>query len=149
MTIHILAHRRLDWLLPSWLENANAFDQSIDEDLSTVAYTVAVSLFIFVSFNLSFSIIRMHYLRVYAPKIDIMPKNTPPLLSNDTFFGWIHELLLIPDEVIIDKAGYDVMFLIRFYRLAFKIFFCFSSYAWIVLLPINWYTLSFISPYIE
>lgn len=27
--------RRLDWLLPAWLEDAGAFDQLVDEDLSS------------------------------------------------------------------------------------------------------------------
>jgi hypothetical protein len=80
----------------------------------------------------------MHYLSVYAPKRDLPNQKSPLPLSNDTLFGWIKELYLITDDVIIEKAGYDCMFLIRFYRLAFKIFFCFASYAWIVLLPINW-----------
>jgi hypothetical protein len=67
----------------------------------------------------------------------MMPDRTPPKLSNKTYFGWVSELYNITDEVVIEKAGYDVLFLIRFYRLAFKIFAWFSIYGLLVILPIN------------
>ena len=130
-------HRRLDWLLPSWLEDASAYDQSIDEDMETVYYTIAVNVFICTCFVLFYSFYRQHNNKIYTPKADLQPLRTPPLLSTDTLFGWMYELYLIDDEVIIDKAGFDSVFLIRFYRLAFKIFFFFGFYAFGVLLPIN------------
>ena len=33
-------HRRLDWLLPDWLEDVGAFGQSANEDMSTGSFTV-------------------------------------------------------------------------------------------------------------
>ena len=84
----IQMHRRLDWLLPSWyrnyhyyylyyyyyyyyyyhydnndnrLEDADAYDQSIDEDMLTVYYTIAVNLIILGFCLIFFSIYRYTY----------------------------------------------------------------------------------------
>ncbi len=133
-----MTHRRLDWLLPKWLEDADAYDQSINEDMVTVYYTVAVNIVIFAIFVLFFSWYRRYHPEIYAPKAKLLPHRTPPLLSNSTYFGWIKELYDIDDDVLIKKGGYDILFFIRFYRLAFRIFIYFSIYAWGVLLPINW-----------
>ena len=75
--------------------------------------------------------------KVYAPKCDMFPDRTPKKLDNSSLFGWISELYNIDDNIIIDKGGYDILFLVRFYRLSVKIFLSFAIYAWGVLLPIN------------
>jgi Late exocytosis, associated with Golgi transport len=129
--------RRLDWLLPSWLEDVSAYDQSIDENMLTVGYTVAVNIIILVFCLLFFSAYRMYHTRIFAPKADLMPERTPPKLSNTTLFGWIRELIEIGDDVVIEKAGYDILFFLRFYRLAFRIFSVFLMYAAGILLPVN------------
>lgn len=133
----MIERRRLDWLLPSWLEDADAYDQSINEDMVTIYYTIAVNLIIFAACILFFSSYRRYNDKIYAPKADFMPTRTPPKMSSDTWFGWIKELYNIDDDVIICKGGYDILFFIRFYRIAFKIFIFFSIYAWGILLPIN------------
>ena len=129
--------RRLDWLLPAWLEDADAYDQSINEDMMTVYYTVAVNVIVLVFCVMFFSIYRRYDDKIYAPKADLMPERTPPKIPNNTTFGWIYDVYSIDDNVLIDKGGYDVLFFIRFYRISFKIFLCFAIYAWGVLLPIN------------
>ena len=129
--------RRLDWLLPSWLEDAAAYDQSIDEDMVTIGYTVAVNLIILILCVGFFSFYRMHDPNIFSPKSEMMPERTPPRLSKSSLFGWMKELYDISDDLIIEKGGYDILFFIRFYRLAFKIFFCFGFYALGVLLPVN------------
>jgi hypothetical protein len=128
--------RRLDWLLPSWLEDSNAYDQSMDEDMTTVYYTIAFNVVIFACCILFFSFYRMREPAIFTPKADLMPSKTPPLLPNDTMFGWIWTLYDIDDHTI-ENSGCDCLFFIRFYRFAFKIFFFFSFYAWGVLLWIN------------
>ena len=136
-SLHAHAARRLDWLLPSWLEDAAAYDQSIDENMVSIGYTVAVNamiLFICLAF---FSFYRMYDDRIFSPKSEMMPEKTPPRLTKSSFFGWIKELYDIDDDAIIEKGGYDILFFIRFYRLAFKIFAWFGIYAWGVLLPVN------------
>lgn len=129
--------RRLDWLLPSWLEDAAAYDQSMDENMVTIGYTIAVNTIILFICVISFSVYRMYDDRIFAPKVEMMPDRTPARLSNSTLFAWIKELWDIDDDVIIAKSGYDILFFIRFYRLAFKIFAWFGIYAWGVLLPVN------------
>jgi hypothetical protein len=131
------SRRRLDWLLPSWLEDYSAFDQSSDENMITVYYTIAVNLVCFAFFVIFFSVYRKHNLAIFTPKAGIMPDRTPALLENESFFGWMKQLYAIDDDVLRTKGGYDILFFIRFYRLAFKIFAFFAIYAWGVLLPIN------------
>jgi hypothetical protein len=133
-------HRRLDWLLPSWLEDATAYDQSIDEDMVTVYYTFIINIIIFLLFFLFFSWYRRDVnINIYSCKRPLLPDKTPPLLTTDSYFGWCTQLYAIDDEVVIDKGGFDAMFLLRFYRLAFKIFFCFAFYGWGILVPVNVY----------
>lgn len=134
-----MAHqsRRLDWLLPSWLEDAAAYDQSINENMVTIGYTVAVNaiiLFLCIGF---FTFYRLYDDSIFTPKSSMMPEKCPPRLSKSSWFGWIKELWEIDDDVVIAKGGYDILFFIRFYRLAFKIFAWFGIYAWGVLLPVN------------
>jgi hypothetical protein len=129
--------RRLDWLLPTWLEDVAAYDQSMNEDMRTIGYTLAVNVVILAICLVFFSFYRQTDTIMFSPKSDMMPEKTPPRLSKTSYLGWVKELYDIDDEVIIQKAGYDVLFFIRFYRLAFKIFFWFGLYAWGVLLPVN------------
>ena len=132
-----MGHRRLDWLLPAWLEDADAYDQSINEDMTTVYYTVAVNVIVLVGCVLFFSTYRMYDDRIFSPKSALMPDRTPPKIPNATMFGWVWDLYAIDDDILIEKGGYDILFFIRFYRLSFKIFLCFAVYAWGILLPIN------------
>jgi hypothetical protein len=129
--------RRLDWLLPSWLEDVDAYSQSINEDMISVFYTVIVNLCILVLCVLFFSIYRMYNNQLYAPKSDMFPDRTPPKIPNNSLFGWAYDIFVIDDQLIIDKGGYDILFLIRFYRLGFKILMWTSVYCLFVLVPIN------------
>ncbi len=56
-------------------------------------------------------------------------------------FGWVGAIWSISDELIIEKGGYDVLFLIRFYRLGFKVLMWSSIYCWLVLVPVNGYSI--------
>eukprot|EP01036_Dinobryon_divergens_P025868 gene25868-34457_t len=111
--------RRLDWLIPQWLEDVDAYSQSIDEDMISVYYTIVVNLIICILCVLFFSFFRRYAPedlknRLYSPKIDIVPHKTPPRLRTDSLFGWVYDIYSIDDEVIIEKGGYDVMSIIRF-----------------------------------
>jgi hypothetical protein len=131
-------HRRLDWLLPSWLEDASAYDQNMDEDLDTVFYTIIINVSIFIFCVTWFAWYRRDvWLEMYIPKKALLPRHTPPILTTESYFGWVRQLYYIDDEVIIDKGGFDALFLLRFYRLAFKIFFFFAFYGWFILVPVN------------
>lgn len=131
------SQRRLDWLLPQWLEDANAYSQSINEDMLSVVYTFSLNAVIFIAAVVIFSSIRRFNSDVFAPKVNLMLKRTPPKLPNDTMFGWVRHLWSIDDDTIIETSGYDVLFFLRFYRLCFKIIAYAAIYCWFVLLPVD------------
>lgn len=129
--------RRLDWLLPSWLENANAYSQSTDEDMIDVAYTIVVNLAIFIIFVGVFTVVRQYYPDMYAAKKFVAPDRVPPNMPNDTWFGWIKDMYYLDDDTLITKGGYDQFFFIRFYRLCLRIILLSCIYCLTVLIPIN------------
>lgn len=131
------SRRRLDWLLPSWLENANAYSQSTDEDMIDVAYTIIANLALFVIFGSIFTIVRQYNPDMYTPKKFVAPDRTPPRLPNDTWFGWIRDICNLDDDLLIKKGGYDQYFFIRFYRLCLKILLLCCIYCLTVLIPVN------------
>lgn len=131
--------RRLDWLLPSWLENVDAYSQSIDEDIVSVAYTIIVNLCIFFLCILIFSIIRQYSDDIYTCKLFVAPERTPQKLSTNSWFGWIQDVYFLSDELLVTKAGYESLFFIRFYRLCLKIVLYSSIYCIFILVPINGY----------
>jgi len=124
--------RKLDILLPSWLEDANAYDQSSNLSMGIVGLYVVVNLTVGIICLMYFSFIRMRYPLIFAPK-----KKSPPILPFHDPLSWMIVLYNINEEQVIESAGYDVLFFIRFYILSFKIFSVFSIYAWGVLMPIN------------
>ena len=133
-------HRRLDWLIPGWLENVDAYSQSADANLNSICWTILVNVAIAILFVLSFSLYRKygkHGRTLYNPKQVLMPEKTPDLLPFDTLFGWVGELWSIDDKTIVESGGTDVLFNIRFYRLGFIILAFSSIYCWLVILPVN------------
>lgn len=143
-----MSSRRLDWLLPAWLEDANAFDQSMDEGMSTVAYTILFNVVIFLFFIVFFSIYRRYDPKAFTPKVDMFPKSLPRI-PNDSYFGWIRDLYNITEEQILSTGNgcYDQLFLLRFYKFSFKVFLYFSIYAWLVILPVNRYVVFVLFPW--
>jgi hypothetical protein len=130
-------NRRLDWLLPSWLENATAYSQSTDEDMTDVGYTIIVNLALFLIFVGAFAIERQYYPDMYYSKIFVAPDRCAPRLSTETWFGWINDMHKLDDELLLKKGGFDQLFLIRFYRLCLKILTYSCIYCIAVLIPIN------------
>jgi hypothetical protein len=130
-------HRRLDWLLPSWLENVDAYSQSTDENMIDVLYTVVINASVFLVAVSFYVIYRRKNTTIYCPKVAINPERNIPKLSTDSYFGWVQELWGYDDLFLVEKGSFDILFFIRFYRLCFKILACSSIYCWIVLIPIN------------
>ena len=130
-------HRRLDWLLPSWLEDVNAYGQSTDEDMVDVGWTIAVNVIIFALFVLIFTFVRQGNPDIYCAKKFVQPDRTPSPLSTKTLFGWIYDFYFIDDDTLLRKGGYDELFFIRFYRLCFRILSVSCIYCIGVLIPIN------------
>ena len=81
----------------------------------------------------------MYFPKIFQPKPQLYPERKIPPLPHDSLFGWILPLLMYTEDDIIKIGGYDCLFLIRFYQLAFKIIAVFCLYGWGVLLPINRY----------
>ena len=124
--------RKLDILLPSWLEDSSAFDQNSNLSFASVSIYVAVNVIIWLICFLFFSIYRNRYPDLFSPKI-----RTPPPLPTRTLFGWIIALVVIDDDNIIEFGGYDVLFFLRFYKLSAKIFLYFALYAFGIIMPVN------------
>lgn len=133
----IRGQRRLDWLLPSWLEDANAYSQSIDEDMISVGYTIAVNLCLLALCILIFSFLRQSSPDIFCAKMFVAPERTPPKLSTKSLFGWMRDFYNLDDELLLTKGGYDQLFLIRFYRLCFRIIAFSCIYCITVLIPLN------------
>ncbi len=130
--------RRLDWLLPSWLEDVDAFSQTSNEDLIDVAYTILVNICLFVLCIVVCAILRQKQPEMFIPKRYVAPDKAPAQnISNSTLFGWLVDIYQLTDEILIEKGGYDAYILIRFYKLCFKILFLSSFYCLLILLPLD------------
>lgn len=130
--------RKLDWLLPTRLENSSAFDQdSSNLSLIVLAYMLLFNFIILGCCLLLFGVFRMKYSSLFNPKALKFPKKTPPIISNASPFSWFIPLLYISDDEVIAKGGYDVFFFIRFYKVSFKIFAYFCPYG-CFLVFMNW-----------
>lgn len=131
------ARRRLS-IFPSWLTDYSSFDQSSDEDMSTIGWTLVVSGLVGLLMLLSFAVHRMYDPERFTPLIKLLGKDkVAKPLSNNDLYSWIYELVTIDDDTILQKGGYDTLSFIRFYRFNFRLFLAFAVYAWCVLLPVN------------
>jgi len=106
--------RRLDWLLPSWLEDSSAFDQDESIDIAIVSLIFALNVILFAALISMFAYVRQHYPLIYRPKGEILPDQTPPPLPSDSWWGWVIPLYNISDQTVIDYAGYDAIIALRF-----------------------------------
>lgn len=130
--------RRLDWLLPSWLEDYDAYLQSADESLNVVLVSTAINFGILVICIIWFSVERYFRPRMYSPLWYLYPDKSATPMPSAPMFAWMVELFNIEEDLIVEKAGYDVLYFIRFYKLSFKIFASVAIYTLIVILPINY-----------
>ena len=96
--------RRLDWLLPAWLENYDAFMQSSDESMTVVAISTTVNFGILALCIIWFSIERYFRPRIYSPLYYLFPQTAAEPLPNAPIFGWIIDLWNIEEDLIIEKV---------------------------------------------
>jgi len=122
---------------PEYLSNYDSFNQSTNENMAQVGYTLLVNIIVAFLFWLLFSYKRMYSANLFSPKAQLKGEVTPPALSNHNLFSWMRELWNITDEDILKYGGFDTLTFIRFYRLNYKIFGAFAVYAMLVLLPVN------------
>ncbi|KAG9071375.1 hypothetical protein KI688_005586 [Linnemannia hyalina] len=65
--------------------------------------------------------------------------HTPPILSA-TFFGWIPQLLRIPEGEMLDIVGLDAVMLLRFFAMAIKLFAGCLIPGMLIIWPVNYYS---------
>ena len=135
--VAIYQRRQLDWLLPAWLENYDAFMQSSDESMDVIGFSVLLNFGVLVFCIFWFSIERYFRPKVFSPLSNMFPHSSAEPLASSPIFLWMLELWKIEEDTIIEKGGYDILYFIRFYKLSMKIFGSFAFYAFVVILPVN------------
>ncbi|KAI7816206.1 hypothetical protein BC939DRAFT_469949 [Gamsiella multidivaricata] len=85
-----------------------------------------------------FCLLRTRWVVMFAPRTKLR-RHTPPILST-TFFGWIPQLLRIPEAEVLDCVGLDAAMLLRFYHMSIKLFSCCMIPGLLVILPVNYYS---------
>ncbi|KAF9426545.1 hypothetical protein BGZ94_006369 [Podila epigama] len=75
---------------------------------------------------------------MFAPRSKLR-RHTPPVLSS-RFFGWIPQLIRIPEAELLECVGLDAVMLLRFFRMAMKLFMLCLIPALLIVLPVNIYT---------
>ncbi|ABN64633.1 predicted protein [Scheffersomyces stipitis CBS 6054] len=105
---------------------------------SAVLSTLVANLILFGIFILGFLILRLKYKRIYSPKssFELVPEDQRPEPLPRDPFRWIFILLTKPNSFIIQQAGIDGYFFLR-YVFSFACVFLVGMLTWTVLLPIN------------
>ncbi|KAF9978906.1 hypothetical protein BGZ73_008411 [Actinomortierella ambigua] len=98
-----------------------------------LAISVALGLVAF----LTFCFLRSRWTVMFAPRTKLR-RHTPPILAS-TFFGWIPQLLRIPEAEVLDCVGLDAVMLLRFFLMAVRLFACFMVPGLLIVLPVNWF----------
>ncbi|CAM9750160.1 unnamed protein product, partial [Phaeothamnion confervicola] len=118
-------------------ENASAFRQTEWVDLDTVTLTLIANMMVALLCLFYFWSLRRHSPEYFSHKRRKLPGSTPPDLPVAGFFGWLRQLLAMREAEILEYAGFDAVILLRFYKLAFKVFAIFSVYGLAVIVPTN------------
>ncbi|KAF9911746.1 hypothetical protein EC991_002474 [Linnemannia zychae] len=87
---------------------------------------------------LTFCVLRTRWIVMFAPRTKLR-RHTPPILSA-TFFGWIPQLLRIPEGEMLDIVGLDAVMLLRFFAMAIKLFALCLIPGMLVIWPVNYYS---------
>lgn len=105
---------------------------------SAVLTSLVTNLILFGVFVGSFLILRLRYKRIYLPKssFDLVPEEKRPEPLPKDPIRWIFILLSKPHSFIIQQAGLDGYFFLR-YILIMGLTFGFGLLTWIILLPLN------------
>lgn len=111
---------------------------SANVSTSTVITTLVANLILCGIFVSCFLILRLKFKRIYSPKSSfdlVEDEKKPEPLPKDPF-RWIYILLTKPHSFIIQQAGLDGYFFLR-YILVIATFFTCGLISWAVLLPVN------------
>ncbi|PKY46571.1 DUF221-domain-containing protein [Rhizophagus irregularis] len=108
-------------------------DSSIATFTSSLVFNVAVTIGIFVAFD----ILRKRNKKVYEPRTYLVPESNRSEPLPPGLFAWILPVLKISDEEVIKRIGLDSYMFLRFMKLFMILFAIFSIFGLAVLLPIN------------
>ena len=132
--------RRLDFLIPSWLEDPTAFSQRPDLGFGAIASVTVANAVVSVVCLAIFEILR-HRGAFFCPKAAYQPERVPAVVHFDCNGGdarggyarggargracrwpleWVNELLSLDEETILQCAGFDALVYLRFITMAFK-----------------------------
>lgn len=105
---------------------------------SAVISTLVANLILFGAFVGGFLLLRVKFKRIYSPKdtFDLVPEEKKPDPLPWDPIRWIYVLLTKPDSFIIQQAGLDGYFFLR-YLFVFGLVFLFGISMFVVLLPVN------------
>ena len=134
--------RRLDFLIPSWLEDPTAFSQRPDLGFGAIASVTVANAVVSVVCLAIFEILR-HRGAFFCPKAAYQPERVPAVVHFDCNGGdarggyarggararrscrwplqWVSELLALDEETILQCAGFDALVYLRFISMAFKV----------------------------
>ncbi|KAL3827215.1 hypothetical protein ACHAXA_006770 [Cyclostephanos tholiformis] len=139
------SHRRLG-LLPSWVANYTShqndgseggFLRTTSMSFATLTMLYIIMLVILLVFLSCFYHNQKTSPLFVSPRRHRLPKLVPPPLPVDGAFSWVKVCLLISDEEIINRVGYDSLIFLRFHRLALRCIVKMSIFSFLVLLPLN------------
>ncbi|KAF9945796.1 hypothetical protein BGZ72_000959 [Mortierella alpina] len=108
------------------------------ENVTGLTTQLVISIALGLGALLAFCALRTRWVVMFAPRTKLRRK-TPPILSS-TFFGWIPQLMRIPEAEMLECVGLDAVMLLRFFAMASKLFFCCLIPGLLVILPVNRYT---------
>ena len=108
------------------------------QSTSTVVSTLVANIVLFGIFITCFILLRLKFKRIYSPKssFDLVPEEKKPEPLPKDPFRWIFILLAKPESFILQQAGLDGYFFLRYLKI-FGYLFGFGLLTWIILLPIN------------
>jgi chaperonin cofactor prefoldin len=105
---------------------------------SAIVSSLVANLILFGLFITCFLILRLKFKRIYSPKssFDLVPEDKKPEPLPKDPIRWVFILLTKPHSFIIQQAGLDGYFFLRF-LLVLAFTFLFGVLIYIVLLPVN------------
>ena len=113
---------------------------NVDLNVQSEAFKLvtALSAIIFVFSVLFFSILRLRFRQIYAPRLLLIENKLFTIATIPrSFFAWITPAFRITDDDIYTFAGIDALVYIRFLKLVLKFAVFTLPYGFIVLLPLN------------
>ncbi|KAI1303773.1 hypothetical protein EDD11_005312 [Mortierella claussenii] len=108
-------------------------DASVSTFLSSIIFTSVVSA----GLILVFTVVRVRYPRVYAPKTYMGPKRERPDPSINGILGWVFGPRNLNELEFVERCGLDAYMFIEFLNKSFFLFLGFAFLAIPILIPLN------------